>query len=212
MFGDGALSFQEFAMREPHPLATIHDAILFEFLPGRQDSVLYGAQAVNAYVTPSRMTQDVDIASTRAKELAEELRLFLHKRFHIAVRARETKPGMGYRIHQVRKKENRHLVDVRVVEELPPAKRVKRVLVVTPPELIANKVMSMVARQHRPKGYIDRADLFRLLLTFPELKTKNGPVAERLRAAGAPPEIFTAWKNLVSEEILPEDEEGKFRW
>jgi hypothetical protein len=27
MFGDGALSFREFAMREPLPLATIHDAV-----------------------------------------------------------------------------------------------------------------------------------------------------------------------------------------
>ena len=32
------------------------------------------------------MTQDVDIASTRAVELVEELRAYLHKRFHIAVR------------------------------------------------------------------------------------------------------------------------------
>lgn len=28
MFGDGALSFREFAMHEPLPLATIHDAVL----------------------------------------------------------------------------------------------------------------------------------------------------------------------------------------
>ena len=34
MFGDGSLTFREFMMREPLPLATIHDAILFEFLPG----------------------------------------------------------------------------------------------------------------------------------------------------------------------------------
>jgi len=37
MFGDGALSFREFAMREPLPLATIHDAVL-EFLRGRTDA------------------------------------------------------------------------------------------------------------------------------------------------------------------------------
>ena len=28
MLGDGALTFREFAMREPLPLATIHDAVL----------------------------------------------------------------------------------------------------------------------------------------------------------------------------------------
>jgi hypothetical protein len=69
MFGDGSLTFREFAMREPLPLATIHGAILFDFLAGRKDVVLFGAQAVNAYVEESRMTQDVDILSTRAAEL-----------------------------------------------------------------------------------------------------------------------------------------------
>src|SRR5437667_12426786 len=98
MFGDGSLTFREFAMREPHPLAIIHDAVL-EFLRGRKDAVLYGAQAVNAYVAESRMTQDVDIASPRAAELAEELRAFLRERFRIAARVREAKGGIGYRIY-----------------------------------------------------------------------------------------------------------------
>ncbi len=47
MFGDGSLTFREFAMRETLPLATIHDAVL-EFLRGRADAVLFGAHAVNA--------------------------------------------------------------------------------------------------------------------------------------------------------------------
>jgi hypothetical protein len=209
MFGDGPLMFREFAMREPLPLATIHDAVL-EFLRGRDDAALYGAQAVNAYVSQPRMTQDVDIASTRAPELAEELRAYLHGRFHIAIRVRAVQGGVGYRIYQVRKTENRHLVDVRPVDALPPVQRVKRVLVVTPPEVIANKVMSMVARQHKAKGIIDKADLYRLLLAFPELKKGEGPVAERLRAAGASDEVMAAWNELVAEEILPEDEDTEF--
>lgn len=209
MFGDGALTFREWAMREPHPLATIHDAVL-EFLRGRDDAVLYGAQAVNAYVTESRLTQDVDIASTRAQELAEELRKFLKLKFHIAVRVRDMKKGVGYRICQVRKVESRHLIDVRSVDELPPAKRVRKVLVAVPAELIAAKMSSMVRRHHRPKGYTDQADLYRLLLTFPELKTEEGPVAERLRAAGAAAEVMAAWKDLVAQKILPEDEDAKF--
>ena len=68
MFGDGSLTFREFAMREPLPLATIHDAVL-EFLRGRDDAVLFGAQAVNAYVEKARMTEDVVIMSPRAKNL-----------------------------------------------------------------------------------------------------------------------------------------------
>src|SRR5213080_654810 len=130
MFGDGSLTFREFVMGEPLPLATIHDAVL-EFLRDRDDAVLFGAQAVNAYVDESRMTQDVDIASPRAAELAEELREHLNQRFHIAVRVREVRDGLGYRIYQVRKPTNRHLVDLRPVEHLPPAQRVDRVLVVT---------------------------------------------------------------------------------
>src|SRR5260370_22201310 len=151
MFGAGSLTFEEFIMREPHPLAVIRDAVL-EFLRGRDDAVLYGAQAVHAYVREARMTQDVDIASTRAAELAEELRKYLNKKFHIAVRVRETKDAVGYRIYQVRKPNNRHLIDVRAVEVLPPAKRVKKILVVTPPELMTSKVISIVSRQHKPKG------------------------------------------------------------
>jgi hypothetical protein len=210
MFGDGSLTFQEFIMREPHPLATIHDAVL-EFLRGRDDAVLFGAQAVNAYVSESRMTQDVDIASTRAVELAEEIRAFLNKRFHIAVRVRSVREGLGYRIYQVRKPKNRHLVDVRPVPALPPAQRVKKVLVVTPPELLAGKVAAFADRRGQPKAGTDWRDLAMLLLTFPELKTEEGPVMERLRAADVTPEVIAAWKELVAQEILPEDEDEKFQ-
>ncbi len=209
MFGDGALTFREFIMREPHPLAVIHDAVL-EFLRGRDDAVVYGAQAVNAYVDEPRMTQDVDIASPRAVELAEELRRYLNQKFHIAVRVREVREGLTYRIYQVRKPKNRHLVDVRPVEELPPAQRVKKVLVVTPAELVANKVTSMVSRRHKPKGLIDQADLARVLVTFPELKTAEGEVADRLRAAGASAEVLATWKDLVNQEILPDDEDAPY--
>lgn len=209
MFGDGPLTFREFIMREPLPLATIHDAVL-EFLRGRDDAVLYGAQAVNAYVEEARMTQDVDIASPRAEELAEELRAFLSKRFHIAVRVRDIREGLGYRIYQVQKPKNRHLVDVRPVESLPPNQRVQEVLVVAPPQLICEKVISMVQRTKVAKGLTDRADLFRLLLTFPELKTTEGPVVQRLRTAGASREVMAAWEELVAQEILPEEDADEF--
>src|SRR5258707_11889997 len=118
MFGDGSLTFREFAMREPLPLATIHDAVL-EFLRGRTDAVLFGAHAVNAYVEESRMTQDVDILSPRAAELAEELRRHLAEKFQIAVRIRTVADGKGHRLYQIRKPKNRHLVDVRAVDGLP---------------------------------------------------------------------------------------------
>jgi hypothetical protein len=209
MFGDGALAFREFVMQEPLPLAAVHDAVL-EFMCNRDDVVLFGAQAVNAYVRPSRMTEDVDIACVRAVELADELRKFLNKRLHISARVREIRDGLGYRVYQVRKPENRHLVDIRPVDALPPAQQVKKILVVTPPELVANKVMSMIGRRHKPKGLIDQADPYRLLLAFPDLKTENGEVANRLRANGADKTVLDAWQELVSQEILAEDEDDKF--
>src|SRR5437773_6391818 len=105
MLNAGTLTFEEFAMREQLPLATIHDAVL-EFLRGRDHVVLFGAQAVNAYVSEPRMTQDIDLLSPRAAELAEELRDHLNKRFHIAVRIREIGQARGSACSQVRKAAN----------------------------------------------------------------------------------------------------------
>lgn len=73
MLNAGTLTFEEFAIGEQVPLASIHDAVL-ESPRGRDDAVLFGAQAVNAYVGEPRMSQDINLVSTRAVELAEELR------------------------------------------------------------------------------------------------------------------------------------------
>ena len=69
MLNADVLTFHEFVTHEPLPLSRIQEAVL-EFLQGRDDAVLFGAQAVNAYVSEPRATQDVDIMSTRAVELA----------------------------------------------------------------------------------------------------------------------------------------------
>lgn len=207
MFGDGALTFREFIAREPLPLATVHDAV-FEFLRSRLDVVLIGAHAINAYVDEPRMTQTVDLVSQRAEDLAEELRAKLHEQFQIAVRTREIGNGAAFRIYQVRKPKNRHLVDVRGVEELPPHQIIEDLFVVTPTELIARKVLSTVGRSKTAKGVMDIADLRRLLLTFPQLKTAEGPVAERLVELGATPAVLDRWKTLAAEEILSDDEPG----
>ena len=212
MFGDGSLTFREFVMREPHPLATIHDAVL-DFLRGRDDAALYGAQAVNAYVDESRMTQDVDILSPRASELAEEICEFLHQRFHIAVRVRQVKEGIGYRIYQVRKPKNRHLVDVRQEDSLPPTQRMEEVLVLEPVELVSGKVIAMVQRKGKPKSGTDWRDLAQLFLVFPELKAETGAVRDRLERAvseGADAKVLEAWQELAIQEIIPEDEDAGY--
>ena len=193
-------------MGEPLPLATIQDAVL-EFLRGRKDAVLFGAQAVNAYVDESRATQDVDVMSDRAPELAEELRQYLHERFHIAVRVREVVEG-GFRIFQLQKPKNRHLVDVRAVDPLPPVRRVSRVLVLSPDELIATKVIAFHSRKEKAKSFTDRRDLAVLLLKFPELKSEGSSVLERLAKNGADKETLKEWKAICAEEIKPADDDG----
>ncbi len=209
MFGEGALAFREFVMREPLPLASIHDAVL-EFLQGRQDVTLFGARAVNAYVDGPRMTQGVDVAALHAARFAAELRDHLAERFGIAVRVREVAGGRGFRVYQVRKPVNRHLVDVRSVEHLPPAQWVGDVLVAEPAELVAQKVRAYHHRQGRPKSGTDWRDLAMLLLTYPELKSSAGPVRDRLDAHGAEPAILAAWETVAAQEILPEDEDDEF--
>lgn len=196
-------------MREPLPLATIHSAVL-EFLKDMDDSALFGAQAVNAYVDESRMTQDVDILSVRGEELAEELRQFLNKRFHIAVRIREIGDGRGYRLYQVQKPKNRHLVDVRPVPSLPPTKRVQRILVLSPEELIASKVIAYHERKGQPKSGTDWRDIAMLLLRFPKLKDEAGLVRERLLATGADASVLATWKQIVHEKIAAQRDEDEF--
>lgn len=96
MFTPAALTFREFMTHEPLPLATIHQAVL-EFLRERNDVVLFGAQAVNVYVDEARMSEDVDIQSIRAHELADELRAYLSEKIHIAIRIGEVAQGKELR-------------------------------------------------------------------------------------------------------------------
>lgn len=111
--------------RERLPLATIHDAVL-QFLRDRDDVTVFGAQAVNAYVDEPRMPQDVDLLSTRAAELVKGLRDYLREQFHIALRIRALEEGKGFRLYQVQKPKNRHLVYVRPVETLPATRRIAK--------------------------------------------------------------------------------------
>src|SRR5215217_2133614 len=209
MLNAGVLTFQEFAMREPLPLATVHEAVL-EFLRGRDDVVVFGATAVNAYVPEPRMTQDIDLISPRAADLAEELRQYLSERFHIAVRVRVIGEGKGYRVFQIRKDGNRHLVDVRPVANLPESQRIEDVLIASPAELIAMKVASYHTRRGRPKAFSDRRDLAMLLLAFPDLKHESGPVENSLKSLGVSEQVLNSWRELVAEEIRQPNDDEEF--
>ncbi len=209
MFVADTINFREIVMKEPLPLTTIQTAVI-DFLRGRDDVVLFGAQAVNVYVSEPRATQDVDLMSTRAPDLAEELREHLSQLFHIAVRIREIKDGLGYRIFQLQKTGNRHLVDIRSVTALPPIRIIDGVQVLTASELIASKVISHYQRRGKSKSWTDRRDLVVLLLAFPELKSDPGAVTESLNSAQVDPSILSVWRELVSQEILPESEDDDF--
>ena len=196
-------------MREPLPLATIHDAVL-EFLRGRDDVVVFGATAVNAYVSEPRMTQDIDVMALRGRELAEELRQYLSDRFHIAVRLRTVSQGKGHRLFQIQKTGNRHLVDVRAVSSLPKAQQVEGIFIAAPPELVAQKVISYHARRANPKSGTDWRDLAMLFLTFPSFKIETGEVSEALNALGANAEEMNTWRELVAQEIRPPNDDEEF--
>ncbi len=206
MLNADVLTFQEFVTHEPLPLSKIQGAVL-EFLQGRDDAVLFGAQAVNAYVSEPRMTQDVDILSTRAKDLAEELRDHLSETFHIAVRVREIGEGKGFRVYQTRKEGNRHLVDIRLVNEFPKTEIFEQIRVLSPAELIASKVISFESRFGKSKSWTDRRDLTVLLLRFPDLKTKEGEVFRILESRRANKAALDFWSEIVSQDLTTEDDD-----
>jgi hypothetical protein len=209
VFAEGTLTFKEFAVKEPLLLSAIQEAVL-EFLQGRDDAVVYGAHAVNAYVDESRMTQAVDILSTHARQLADELREYLCARYQISVRVGVIKRGLGFRLYQVRKPRNRHLVDVRLVERLPPSKRIARVLVMTPDVLVASKVVALHHRRGKPKAGTDWHDVAMLLLAFPHLKKHPGPVTKHLIASSTDGSVLDTWKDLVSQELSAGGEDEGF--
>jgi len=123
---------------------------------------------------------------------------------------REVGEGRGFRLYQVQKAGNRHLVDVRAVESLPATQRIAGVLVIAPADLIASKVLSYHQRRGAPKSGTDWRDLAMMLLAFPELKQEAGPVADRLQAIGASVEAMAAWKELVKQEIQAANEDDEF--
>jgi hypothetical protein len=209
MLNAGVLTFQEFAMGETLPLATLQAAV-FEFLQNRDDVVIFGAQAVNAWVSEPRMTQDIDLLALNAAALAEEIRALLSQQFQITVRVREVKAGLGYRVYQLQKTGNRHLVDIRNVDKLPASERIENVLILSPAALIAQKVIAFHQRRGKPKAGTDWRDIAMLLLTFPQLKQDPGSVTAALVEAQVGADILAVWQDFVQQDIQPVDEDEDF--
>jgi len=49
-----------------------------------------------------------------------------------------------------------------------------------------------------------------LLLTFPDFKQETGLVADRLKAAGADPDVFDFWCDFVAQDLQFPDEDDEF--
>lgn len=156
------------------------------------------------YVSEPRMTQDVDLLSTRAAELADELKDFLSDKFHIAVRVRKVADGKGFRIYQIRNEGNRHLISLRSVSEFSATETLENIRILSPLELIASKVVSFHSRQAKPKAGTDWRDLGFLLLRFPELKEK---VSENLRAKNVGEAVLETWAEIARQDFQFEDED-----
>lgn len=200
------LTAREYLMREPLPLHEIQEAIL-DFCRGRDDAILFGAQAVNLYVESPRMSQDVDLLSPEPEHVASALRDALAQRFHAAIRVRTVKPGRAYRLYQVRQSASRHLADVRLAQfALTDTVTEEGIRYVGMPLLLALKVLAYSKRRMAPKGATDLADIRRLLLARTDLRSATGPVADALKHIGASPGAFRCWEELVREPLVTDDE------
>jgi hypothetical protein len=201
------LTAAEYLMREPLPLYRVHETI-FDFCRGRTDLTIFGAQAVNIYVPEPRMTQDVDLFSPVPSETAEALAAALKAAFGIAIRIRQIAGGKAYRIYQLRNEGNRHLADVRLREfSLEDSTEREGIRYVSLPLMIAMKAAALSKRKLAPKGATDLADVRRLLLAHPELRSAEGPVADAIRRIGGGPEVFQAWEELRNEPAVADDDD-----
>ena len=164
------LTLHEFNQIMDVSLSDIQRSLL-TFLQKRSDVVIFGAYAVNAYLKPSevRMTTDIDIQALQGQLLVAQISDRLRQEFYIATRSREVKLNQAWRIYQVLKSGNRHLVDIRQVDRLPEFEVINQIQVLSPLELIISKIISAYARQNQPKGFSDLRDLYSLILTFPQL-------------------------------------------
>jgi Nucleotidyl transferase AbiEii toxin, Type IV TA system len=200
------LTATEFSMHEPVPIHRVQEAI-FEFCRGHADAVVFGAQAVNVYAPVPRMTQDVDLLSSHPREVAEELARLLGDRLHIAVRVREVSAGRGFRVYQVRREGNRHLADVRLAEfSLDDSLERDGIRYVSLPTVVALKLRALAQRRLAPKGATDLADLRRLLIAHPELRTKSGTVADAIERTGGGDGASQAWHELLEAPLITDED------
>ncbi len=195
----------ELHMRELVPLHQVQEAI-FEFLQGREDVAVFGAQAVNLFTAAPRMTQDVDLLAQHPEEVATALADWLNGRLHIATRVREIHPATAYRVDQARREGNRQLADVRLQDVKVGTIDSDGIRYVSLVDLAALKARSLSRRRQTPKGATDLADLRRLLLTHPDLRNEQAGVRGAILRIGGGPEVLATWDELLREPLISDEE------
>lgn len=211
------LALNEYLMREPLPLATVHEAII-DVCRGRSDVCLFGAQALNRHTGAPRMTQDVDIMAENPQHFADALATALQQRFprEMAIRVRVVRRGtktLGYRVYQSRSEArggNRHLADVRAFDV--PRRHVTKTdgVQYTDAKLtIAMKAIAAAVRTNRAKRLQDLADLARLVVAMPEVTAEElEPLWVELQAPQSARSVFEEMRS--SGSLAAETDEDSF--
>jgi len=91
-----------------------------------------------------------------------------------------------------------------VVAEFPDTETIEKIRILSPIELIANKVISYHSRCGKPKSGTDWRNFAMLLLQFPELKEK---VSETLRAINVGEAVLQNWVEIARQGFQFEDED-----
>jgi hypothetical protein len=68
------------------------------------------------------------------------------------------------------------------------------------------KVIALSRRRFAPKGGTDLADVRRLLLAHPALRSEVGAVSRALQRLGAGKDAFDLWRDLLEEPIVSDEE------
>ena len=91
-----------------------------------------------------------------------------------------------------------------MVAELPNAETIENILVLSPVELIASKVISYHSRKGKPKAGTDFRDLGMLLLQFPNLMKE---VTKLLQLKNVGDTVLETWVEIEKQDFQIEDED-----
>ena len=187
-------------MNETVSISLIQEAVL-EFMQDRDDAIVFGAPAVNAYVDEPRMSQDVDIMALNAETLAEDIRSLLNDRFKMVVRVRSIANGRGLRIWYLPDSQTPKSPSCQYSQRgycsVRSTRRTDFGAAASGIDCAKTKIISMTSRSKMAKGMTDAADLRRLLITFSDLKVEHGAVSEVLNGKIVSSEVLETWRHPV---------------